>query len=73
MTVIKIASLSADETLALHTAGIVFDAAFDAYVDAAIDNTAGVGRRGFDHMTDSTDSYSIFDADDMDYVNAMFA
>lgn len=72
MTVIKLAALTADQTLALHSAANVFDAAFDAYADFTIDNAAGVGRYGFDHMTDSTDSYSIFDTDDMDYVNALF-
>lgn len=75
MTLIKLAALTADQTLALHSAANVFDAAYDAYIDDSISSAfaTGVDRRGFDHMNDSTDSYSLFDADDMDYVNSLFA
>lgn len=72
MTFIKLAALSADATYALHASN-VFDAAYDSFVDDAIDNAPGVTRYGFDRMTDATDSYSVFDADDMDYVNSLFA
>lgn len=72
MPVIHLASLSAADTFALHSRGVAFDAAYDTYADAACTNAAGIDRYGFLEMTDATDSYSMFDADDMDYIRSMF-